>query len=450
MSMPSDPPKPRAPAPPVPRRRWSLKLLQIILLLLLTLAASWPIAGIVEEREARQSVLREEFVRSWGLRQVVRPPTLAVPYRTATGRGPYYLKLAPRELTTQVTLVPEQKKRGLFSATVYTATVEMTGSVSIPFWPNIEQVVGEGSTIDWKKSVVMMQATELGGMTTDDHIVWNGVKLPWRSCAEAIGSSADCKGAVLVANPNMPPDPSSETDIPFKAMVTLRGTGDFRQILDARESTTIIKAPWSTPSFVGTMLPSRQRVGDNGFEAEWFTVNYAKWLIRSTGTLSENVSLQDCESVGVDLLEAVPTYRMINRASKYTILFVVLSFTVYALFELLSTVRIHNVQYGLLGLSMTLFNLLLVSFAEPLGYAAGYGISTALVLTQATLYTAAVTRRALPTVIFGAVLSTLFGFLYVLLSMETYALLAGSVALFVVLSAVMAVTQRIDWRAEES
>lgn len=178
-------------------------------------------------------------------------------------------------------------------------------------------------------------------------------------------------------------------------------------------------------------------------------MDYAQPPLWTSSRLSETETEMRGPFVGVDLLEAVPTYRMIHRASKYGILFVVLSFTVYGLIELLSVARIHTIQYGLLGVSVTLFPLLLVSFAEPLGYGAGYWIGAAFVLTQASLYTAAVTRRMVPTAIFATVLGGLFGFLYVLLSLETYSLLVGSVALFLVLSAVMAVTQRVDWRAGE-
>jgi inner membrane protein len=99
---------------------------------------------------------------------------------------------------------------------------------------------------------------------------------------------------------------------------------------------------------------------------------------------------------------------------------------------------------------MTLFSLLLVSFAEPFGYVAGYWISAALVLVQATAYTAAVTRRTGPTLVFATALAGLFGFLHLLIGLENYSLLVGTVALFLVLSAVMAVTQRVDWQGEES
>ena len=136
---------------------------------------------------------------------------------------------------------------------------------------------------------------------------------------------------------------------------------------------------------------------------------------------------------------------MINRVAKYGLLFIVLSFATYFFFEVLSRLRIHVVQYGLLGLSLSLFSLLLLSLAEPIGYTAGYLVAAGLVLTQSTLYTAAVARRIKPAFVFAVMLTSLFGFIYVLLGMETYSLLIGALALFVVVSALMVLTQMVRW-----
>ena len=134
---------------------------------------------------------------------------------------------------------------------------------------------------------------------------------------------------------------------------------------------------------------------------------------------------------------------MITRVAKYGLLLVVLSFATYFFFEVLSRLQIHIVQYGLLGLSLSLFSLLLLSLAEPIGYTGGYLVSAGLVLTQSTLYTAAVARRFRPAFLFAVMLSSLFGFLYVLLGLETYSLLIGALALFAMVSALMVLTQMV-------
>ena len=148
--------------------------------------------------------------------------------------------------------------------------------------------------------------------------------------------------------------------------------------------------------------------------------------------------------IGVDLIQATPIYRMINRVAKYGLLFIVLSFATYFFFEVLSRLRIHVVQYGLLGLSLSLFSLLLLSLAEPIGYTNGYLVAAGLVLAQSTLYTAAVARRFMPAFLFALMLASLFAFIYVLLGLETYSLLIGALALFAVVSALMALTQMVN------
>jgi inner membrane protein len=126
-------------------------------------------------------------------------------------------------------------------------------------------------------------------------------------------------------------------------------------------------------------------------------------------------------------------------------LFLALAFVTYVLFELLAGLRIHIVQYGLLGCSVVMFPLLLLAIGEPLGFAAAYAASTLAVMAQASLYTAAVTGRRALAAIFAGVLAALFGFLYVVLSLESLALLVGTLALFTVLSVVMAATRKVEW-----
>jgi inner membrane protein len=126
-------------------------------------------------------------------------------------------------------------------------------------------------------------------------------------------------------------------------------------------------------------------------------------------------------------------------------LFIVLSFATYFFFEVLARIRIHIVQYALLGLSLSLFSLLLVSLAEPIGYTNGYLVAAGMVLLQSTLYTAAVARRFKPTLTFALMLASLLGFIYLLLGLETYSLLIGALALFVVVSALMVLMQMVTW-----
>lgn len=438
------PPPPFTPPPLPPRPRLlPPKLLQIGLLLLITLVAGWPVSSLIEEREGRQSKLMYEFQQSWGPAQVVHAPLLVVPVEGGDGKRRRYLKIAPAAVESAAELRPEQRKRGLFAATVYEAHLTLSGSFEMPSAGRIAAALEDGGTLRWQDAAIMLETRGLSGLRADDGMTWGGQPLQWRNCRDVIRRDDECSNSVIIAQPHLTAAPAAGTVLPFTASLTLRGTGGFQQVLEGRRTVATITAPWATPSFTGGLLPASSQVGEDDFRAQWQSIETANPQLWLAGTLPETITRG--QSVGVDLLEAVPTYRMIHRVSKYNLLFVALAFTTYYLFELLSGLRIHMAQYGLLGVSLSLFALLLVSFAEPLGYGAGYGIAAGMVLAQAALYTASVTRRLLPSLIFAAMLAGLFGFLYVLLSLETYSLMLGSVGLFLVVSLVMALTRRVDW-----
>jgi inner membrane protein len=224
----------------------------------------------------------------------------------------------------------------------------------------------------------------------------------------------------------------------------LRGTGSFGVAWAAKELNASVRSSWTTPSFGGDVLPTSSSLTAQGFDARWAVAEFGSPRVSSAGAIVDPVMWKG-PTIGVDLIEATPIYRMINRVAKYGLLLVVLSFATYFFFEILSRLQIHVVQYGLLGLSLSLFSLLLLSLSELIGYSAGYAASAGLILIQSSLYTAAVAGRVKPALAFAGMLAGLFAFLYVLLGLETYALLVGALAPFVVVSAVMVLTQRVNW-----
>lgn len=202
----------------------------------------------------------------------------------------------------------------------------------------------------------------------------------------------------------------------------------------------------ATPGFTGPNPPLHATTGPSGFQADWQLVGTTPVTQWQQGWSAPSLCERGkAEGVGVELLQPVPTYLMVTRAAKYGTLFLVLAFLTYFLFERLARVSIHVVQYALLGLSVSLFALLLVAVAEPLGFILGYAVATAAVMGQASLYTLSVVGSRQLALTFAAVLGSLFAFLYVVISLETYALLLGSVGVFVALSVLMAVARRLDW-----
>jgi inner membrane protein len=326
---------------------------------------------------------------------------------------------------------------------VYTADIRLSGKFVIP--PDI--AVPDGAALLWPEAFVVLTASDLRALKSTASLAWNGRPLPWSDCPLLADGTCGAEPFV-VARPAFAGPPEVGRAIPFDTEFELRGTSAFHFAPLGQEVDLALSAPWPTPSFVGAILPTTSTITAEAFDAAWHVsanVATGRAVWSSNAVLGGQGWRQPEDQIGVELLEAVPTYQMVDRASKYAVLFLALSFLTYFLFELVSRARIHFVQYGMLGASIALFSLLLISLSEPLGFERGYAISSALILLQASLYTVAVTRRWGLALRFFAILGALFGFLYVVLTLETYSLVAGSLALFVALSLVMVVTRHLDW-----
>jgi inner membrane protein len=439
--------QPPAP-PPAPPDFTSLSPQKIALIAGIAFAAILPnlfISSLIEERETRQAGVRLEFTRNWGPEQNLYSPALVIPYQVGERR--HYVKIAPTRLDLVANLGPQERKRGLFHATVYDAKVEMNGVFTLPAEARLRNVVTErDGRFLWSEALIAFgTTTNLTGLRSTDNITVDGTEQQWVPCLEALRQDHACRGAALVlANAPFTPTPDGNTRVQFKSSLSLRGTGSFAFQFAGKELAATIRSPWPSPSFGGNTLPLDSKISADGFEASWQTTEFGSPRVMSSSVIMDP-ALWNGATIAVDLIEATPIYRMITRVAKYGLLFVVLSFATYFFFELLSRLKIHIVQYGLLGLSLSLFSLLLLSLAEPIGYTNGYLVSAGLVLTQSTLYTAAVARRLMPALLFALMLSSLFGFLYVLLGLETYSLLIGAIALFIVVSALMVLTQLVRW-----
>jgi len=448
MNTPASPTAPNsAPAPAGRRlaRRFggpALKLLLVGAVLLLMLLPLAYVSGLIDERETRQGEVLSEFRNSWGPQQTLYGPVLVVPYHAAGSASRRYLHIAPSQLTVTGELQPETRKRGIFRATVYAARLTLAGKFRLP----AEFPAGE---LQWAESFVLLRANDWRALPASAELRWDGAPSAWVGCSEVVEEA--CSGDYLLAA-RAGKMPAADAPLAFEANLAVRGTEAFWIAPFAQEADVTLSGRWSTPSFGGASLPDKTSVTGTDFSGVWHVASnrvarHPSWVSNraiefDAGDLNSAVANA---RLGVELLDPVPTYRMTERASKYAVLFLALTFLTYFLFETMSGVRIHFVQYGLLGLSITLFGLLLIALAEPLGFTAGYALSALMVLLQASLYTATVTQARRHAFAFAAVLACLFSFLYVVLILETYSLLVGSVALFAALSVMMAVMRHIQW-----
>ncbi len=452
MTVATDPPAQTTPGPPriPPLDTPAIKVAAVVILAMFLLIPIFLVDGVNHDRATYQEEARAEYQKSWGPSQSILGPILVVPYVTGSGDAQRYLHIAPHHLAINAQMTPEIRRRGLFRGIVYKATLAISGEFRLA---REGLPVGGDARLLWEDARLMLGATDLREMPADATITWSGRKLALGDGPAGAGDTTCNRYVLLWAARPLGDTPPDAEPIAFSTTLDLRGTGPLGIVPIARQIDLKASAPWQTPRFLGMALPSHYQVDDTGFTADWTVSSNpstGRWLWTSAKMPCCNngaAATPSGREISVELIEGMPIYHMTERASKYAVLFLALAFLTYFLFEMIARVRIHIVEYGLLGLSVTLFGLLLISFSEPLGFTPAYAVSSLLVLGQASLFTLSVTGRRRLAMMFSAILAALFCFLYVVLSLEMYALLVGSVALFAALSAVMAVTRRIDWFA---
>ena len=427
-------------------------VLKVLLVLAMILGFLLPLAmvrGVILERQYRQQSVVEEIGRLWGHRQQVIGPILAIPYRDPVidrnGEAGYRDRMAyvlPDRYDIGAEVRSEIRRRGLFEAVVYTADTVLAGTFQLP--PRGEWSTDE-SEILWDEAVVIVGASDLRSIDSVVTIDWNGRALPLEPGAPALSSLIDARMSARA--PDL--EAAQGQAIAFEMRLALNGSDSLTVAPLGRESHVSIRSDWPDPSFTGAFLPDRRDISEQGFEADWTVSYYGRpfpqiWTAPAGQATGGEIAKA---GFGVRFVQPVSAYLQAERSAKHGVLFIVFTFAVFFLFEIVGGQRIHVFQYGLVGMSLCLFYLLLVSLAEHVGFAAAYGVGAMAVVGQIALYTGRVLASRRRGAAIGALLAALYGGLYILLGLEDYALLFGSAALFAALGAVMYVTRDIDWYA---
>ena len=418
------------------------------LALALIVPLTW-VYSIVSERASRRDAAVKEVSSTWGGPQIVSGPVLAVPYTVAwvdgSGRPQRSVNRAfvlPRDLQVDGQLATETRRRGIFEVPVYRATLKVRGTF---VRPALEWIRPAPERIDWDQAVVLLGITDARGIARRAALSWRGQTLPFTGSA---GDAGLFRAGLHAAIP--PLDQSvAGAELPFDFSLELNGTRDLEFLPAAEETAVSLASPWPHPSFSGTALPDTRTVQGTGFTAHWRVQDFgrpypSRWT--SADANREQLAAQAVESAfGVSLIQPVDIYQQADRAVKYAVLFIVLTFLTFFLWEVFSSVLLHPMQYAFVGFAMCVFYLLLVSVSEHTGFDLAYTLSSVVTTLLIAGYARAVLCGVRQGVSVLTALVTLYGFLYLLLRLEDYALLAGSVGLFLVLAFVMFITRRMNW-----
>lgn len=432
-------------------RSMGLKLIVVCgLALAMTIPALF-VARLVDERTTRAAEVTREISSHVGGQQTFLGPTLAIPYtvpaQTGGGtpeRGIYLV--FPVQGVAAVKTRTEERSRSLFKVPVFEADVRFDAAFDLTGSP---EVAPSGAALDWSQAEVVVGVTDARGALADGTITVDGKADSLAPIGSIDGLSVNEGGN---QNQRMPltlfavqVSKVAQSNAKLQVSTALRFSGAQRIAILAYGKTTHLKieGDWPNPSFDGGFLPVRRTVSRQGFSGEWSV----PWIARGIPAegRSSTVAGLDSTALGVSFVELADPYQSVNRSLKYALLFLGLLFVSYFIFEVTTGRRVHPAQYILVGLAQIIFYLLLLSFAERIGFDFGFllaGGATVILLSANAGWIFESRMQGLRALLcFGL----LYALIYTLLRLEDNALLVGAIASFLAVTAAMYFTRGIDW-----
>jgi inner membrane protein len=427
---------------PVPKRPsfWqsvTFKLILIGLLILIMLIPVAMIRNLINEREQTQQGVISEIDSKWGYAQTLNGPVLSIPYYYYVEqddkqyREIRFAHFLPGELEVVADVTPEIRYRGIYKTVVYNTLMKVSGTFDFPDTDKLK--------ID-RRSVL-----------PDDAFVQVGIT-DMRGIQQALSFEWDQQ--VLEVEPGIPTSDISSSGFHVKIPLEERDRFDFQfdinlngsdhlYFVPVGKSTSIrMRSSWEHPRFDGAFLPDKRDISDTGFEATWNVLHLNRNYPQSwKGSAYQT----EASAFGCYLILPVDQYQKTMRSAKYAIMFIALTFMIFFFVETLNKRRIHPVQYLLVGLSISIFYVLLLSLGEQIGFNLSYLISSVAIVALITAYAASIFRHLKLTMILGICLAILYVFLFILIQLQDYALLLGSLGLFVAMGGIMYTSRKVDW-----
>ncbi len=420
----------------------TFKAMVIGILILLMLIPVSMISSLIQEREWNSESVASEISSKWGNRQAIVGPVITVPFQynvvqdnkiTKVNEYAYFL---PEDLDIQTELVPEIRYRSIYKVVVYQSKIKVKGKFLFPDFSKLNHA--RATFIDWQNAFITIGISDLRGIRNDVAFRWNGVQ---QEATSGVEGSDFISSGITVKMP-LSPETSEDTEFNFDFELSLNGSHGLFFAPLGKTTHTTLSSQWDTPSFDGAFLPDKRTVGQNEFSAEWNIFNYNRNFPQMWAGDSYNVSGSE---YGVQLLLPVDHYQKTMRSVKYAIMFIALTFLVFFLIELISRKCIHPFQYLLVSIGLVLFYSLLLAISEQIGFDLAYGVSALAIIILITAYSHSIFKSSKQTWLMGAFLVVLYAFLYTVLQLEDFALLIGSVGLFIALAVVMYISRKIDW-----
>ena len=447
---------------------------KLLLAVLVGLALAIPLFSVwllVYDRQSQSEEATRSITAGWGGPQAMNGPLLVIPYRatatetviqngqsvTRSSAVERELTLAPEAVEISTHIRPERRKRSIYEAVVYESKVRGQARFVLP--PDLERTGVDPATMDLSRAELRFGLSDPRGLGGNPRVSVGGRPLrlhPGGGSSGGRGFFAWIDAGELQSAP-----------IPVEFAYDFRGNASLALAPEAGDTRWTVRSPWPHPSFGGDFLPDQRKVGEDGFTATYRIGNLA--LGRSLASSGDRGAVApersapppprvvEAAAVGdygpvqtaaISLIQPVDPYSKVNRATKYGFLFIGFTFLALLMFDVIGGVRVSAVEYLLMGAALILFFVLLLAFAEVIGFTFAYIVASAAIAGLNTAYSAAILNSWRRSWFIGGLLVGLYALLYILLSLQAFSLLIGSLLLFAALAGVMYATRHIDWSAK--
>jgi inner membrane protein len=395
--------------------------------------------NLVTERQSRQEEVKNEVSSKWAAAQNITFPYLYIPYTVTTvaadgkkSTATHSFIILPDNLDVKSTVSTEQRKRSIYSVLLYNSTMNANGSFHIQVPDG-----ADASTINWNGSTLCFGISDFKGI--EQKVITKFNNINYDLVAGLPTNELDSTG---LSSPVALSAESTGKEIAFSMPLKIKGTDQLHFFPLAGNSHFKITSDWSSPSFDGNSLPNERILNNKGFEADW---NFNNANLPFNTLLKEFKFKKGDYSFGVSLIQPADQYAKTMRCVKYAILFIGLTFSLFFIVEIMQKKPFHPIQYVLVGMALVIFFTLLLSISEFLLFDIAYLIASLATVSLITLYAKSHFKSWPVASLFAGTIGLIYGFIFVLIRLEDTALLVGSIGLFVILSAAMYASRKINW-----
>jgi len=421
------------------KRSITLKIVSVGILILLLLVPAAMIQNLIRERQSRRDSVVEEINQKWGDSQTITGPFITVPFKTffkdkdgETQLNLSYLHILPETLDIAGKIEPEVRYRSLFEAVLYNIRLKFKGNFKLP---STSQINIDSDNVMWDKACLSMGITDMRGI--QDKIVISFNKTDYDANPGLKTTDLAAAGVSTLVKTLSPNEANS-----FSFDLNLNGSEQISLIPVGESNTVKITSNWPSPSFNGAFLPANRKVEKDGFSASWKILH----LNRNYPQLWEGAQYEVTESAfGVKLILTADIYQKSMRLAKYSIMFLFFTFATFFFSEIINKQRIHPIQYILIGVAILIFYTLVLSLSEHMHFNYAYILSAASVTLMISGYAKAIISNSRFALSILGMLAILYCYLFIVLQLEDYALIMGSIGLFIMLAIVMYMTRKINW-----